>query len=437
MLLSVRIKNYKCFSKEVEIDFLGNRKTDRLLDNMYVKDENTRVSKSMVIYGANNVGKSMLINAIESIVLTMSEDKKRKPDYTCNIPLKNKGNDICEMGVSFTIDDKDYAFDFKYNNRKSETLPKGFIYEKFQLLNLGDNTKNKKDKLEEGKLIYEKDLYRAKVGEGLDKKLEEVLQNTDNNDLSIFNASSNYKDIRKIREIFKKFAESIIIYRSYDKSFMSQFMGLVTLYKQRESDREAISQVLTSVDADILDFKYRERDGETTSEEDILEQDENLVDIFSLISYHKDFMGPSISIDSRGTIQIALLAAHIVDSLKHNKTLIVDEIDNGLHFKVTKALINMFNNDTNYMGQMIVTTQDTNLLNVQTMFRKEQIWFINNDNGVRSIYSLNDFSAESGTRRESNVEEKYKNGHYGAMPDPSLIGVMLDIANERDNKLNS
>ena len=153
------------------------------------------------------------------------------------------------------------------------------------------------------------------------------------------------------------------------------------------------------------------------------------MDQFRLISVHKGKPLPSIKFDSTGTKKIVWLASYIVEALEQGKTLILDELDSGLQFKLSRALISLFNNLINVSAQLICTTHDVSLLDIKTLLRKDQIWFTDKDTQQAYLYSLSMFTAkESGVRSDGDILDKYSKGMFGALPDPSLVEALLNIA---------
>ena len=68
------------------------------------------------------------------------------------------------------------------------------------------------------------------------------------------------------------------------------------------------------------------------------------------------------------------------------------------------------------------------LLDCQTLFRKEQIWFTHKDQENAYLYSLADFTAEKdGVRDTSDLIEKYRKGVFGALPEPDLFQSLLEV----------
>ena len=105
---------------------------------------------------------------------------------------------------------------------------------------------------------------------------------------------------------------------------------------------------------------------------------------------------PSVLFDSTGTKKIAALASYIIEALEDGRVLVIDELDSSLHFKLTRAIAAMFNNELNRSAQLIFTVHDINLLDCKKLFRKEQIWFIDKDQAGVYLYSLADFTALKG-----------------------------------------
>lgn len=99
----------------------------------------------------------------------------------------------------------------------------------------------------------------------------------------------------------------------------------------------------------------------------------------------------------------------------------------SIHFKLTRAIVAMFNNELNTNAQMIFTVHDINLMDCKKMFRKEQIWFVHKDHSGVYVYSLAAFTAQQGVRDTTDIMEKYRKGALGALPDPELIRSLLDM----------
>ena len=120
--------------------------------------------------------------------------------------------------------------------------------------------------------------------------------------------------------------------------------------------------------------------------------------------------------ESDGTQRMFSLIGPWIDALKNGRVLVVDEIDTKLHPKLNEFLIKLFHDETQNKknAQLIITTHNTNLLDIQDIFRRDQIWFTekNNKTGATDLYSLVEFSP----RKDKNIERGYLAGKYGAIP---------------------
>ena len=62
--------------------------------------------------------------------------------------------------------------------------------------------------------------------------------------------------------------------------------------------------------------------------------------------------------------------------------------------------------------QIIVTTHESHLLNLD-LLRRDEIWFAEKDaNGASNLYSLTDFKV----RKDLQIEKGYFEGRFGAVP---------------------
>ena len=101
----------------------------------------------------------------------------------------------------------------------------------------------------------------------------------------------------------------------------------------------------------------------------------------------------------------------IIDIIRNNKTLLIDEIEDSLHPKIVEYIIELFNASSK--AQLIFSTHNTNLLDLDK-FRKDQIWFVNKkDDGGSDLYSLYDYSD---FRDTMDLEKAYLQGRFDSIP---------------------
>lgn len=119
--------------------------------------------------------------------------------------------------------------------------------------------------------------------------------------------------------------------------------------------------------------------------------------------------------ESNGTQRMFFFAALMKRVLEQGKTMVVDEIDIGLHPVLVKFMLSMFlDRALNAHGaQLIFTTHDVSLLSLD-LFRRDQIYFVEKEasTGNTTVYSLDEFSP----RKTENIRKGYLQGRYGAIP---------------------
>ncbi|MBO7254150.1 MAG: ATP-binding protein, partial [Clostridia bacterium] len=137
----------------------------------------------------------------------------------------------------------------------------------------------------------------------------------------------------------------------------------IDMIKAPSSTQKKIVNFILNADLFLDDFKYLtdeemglEMEGFTDEEQNFQEKNSSsFVEMLHLSSVYKGVAVPSVLFDSKGTKKIAALASYVIDSLENGRILIVDELDNSLHFRLTRAIISLFNNELNHNAQLICT----------------------------------------------------------------------------------
>ena len=210
----------------------------------------------------------------------------------------------------------------------------------------------------------------------------------------------------------------------------------IDIMKNNSESKKEVVDFIKNADLNLDDFKYINDDEldilvETIDgkpAENALNIDESIIEPFKLVSVYNGVSIPSIFFDSTGTKKIASLASYIIEALKEGKILVIDELDSSLHFSLTKSIVALFNNILNENSQLIFTAHDISLMDCNKLMRKEQLWFMHKDKDQSYLYSLSEFKAKDGVRDTSDIIEKYKKGLFGAVPEPSLINSLIEIA---------
>lgn len=417
MLIELRAKNCFSFSEKITFSAKADMRNKKFASNVY-SENYFNILKTLGIYGPNNAGKTCLVKCIRgarNILLN------REPKLMENIFQESA---ICEMGVSFLEDGREFSYDFWYDTKKEE-----YPYEKFseivrdQYGNEKETTWLLKDSIR-GDYQYE------------DEELLRVISVISQSNLLFYLADvGKFEKLAEMKRVCTAFATRIDI---IDMNNIP-IKRTIELMKTPGELQQKIVGFIKNADLYLDSFEYVDMDKVRVKtdrevekpEEKALDIPEQIMDQIRLVSVYKGVHVPSILFDSTGTKKIAALASYIIEGIEQGRILVVDELDSSLHFKLTRAIVAMFNNELNMGAQLIFTIHDINLMDCKKMFRKEQIWFVHKDENGAYVYSLGDFTAQQGVRDTTDIMEKYRRGALGALPDPELIGSLLDMKGNR------
>jgi hypothetical protein len=223
----------------------------------------------------------------------------------------------------------------------------------------------------------------------------------------------------------------------------TEFKGILPLLLDSESLKQHFDQLLKSFDTGIsqltsaeVDFdkyeidpkdKMTRKEIETQMEiapfiinnetNSVIIKEKGKLIVKTAISYHKDNIGNNIpfmiSEESDGTKRLLDFIPALYNLLRQDFTYLIDEIDRSLHPSLLCALICKIMTDQDTKGQLIFTSHESNLLDLN-IFRQDEIWFVEKDNklGESKMYSLSEFKP----RYDLNVRKGYLTGRFGAIP---------------------
>ncbi len=413
MIIEIRAKNCYAFEEEIALSMKADLRNKKFVSNVH-REKNFNVLKTVGVYGPNNVGKTCLVKCIRAIKNILLNKKSGL------VPNIFSDSTVCELGVTFMELGRKFAYDFKYDDKKEE-----YIYESFVEI-MKDQYNNEKEVC-----WFKKDT----INDAFECMDEDVVATMSvvakNNLLYHLIDTSKFETLDEMKKILRRFAEKIDIINMNN----IPIEHTIELMKNKGNLQEKVVEFIRNADLYMDNFEYAEMDkirikAEKASEkpeEEVLDIPEKLMEQMRLVSTYKGHHVPSILFDSTGTKKIAALASYVIEGIEQGRVLVIDELDSSIHFKLTRAIVAMFNNELNTNAQMIFTVHDINLMDCKRMFRKEQIWFVHKDNDGVYVYSLADFTAQMGVRDTTDVMEKYRKGALGALPDPELINSLLSI----------
>lgn len=413
MIIEIRAKNCFVFEEEVIFSMKADMRNKKFASNVH-KEKNFNVLKTVGVYGPNNVGKTCLVKCIRAIKGVLLDKKMGV------VPNFFSGNEVSELGVTFLQCGRKFSYDFWYNAKTNE-----YSYESFSEI-IKDQYGNEKE---------ENWLKRDTINNiyfCIDEEVQTMMPIISKNNLFCYLVDINkFECLKNMKNILVGFAEKIDIINMNN----IPMKHTIELMKNRNNIQEKIVEFIKNADLYMDDFEYVDadkiqfkiNDEEEKPDEKALDIPENVMDKIRLVSTYKGVHVPSMLFDSTGTKKIAAIASYVIEALEEGRFLVIDELDSSIHFKLTRAIVALFNNELNTSAQMIFTVHDINLMDCKRMFRKEQIWFVHKDEEGVYVYSLADFTAQEGVRDTTDVMEKYRKGALGALPDPELIKSLLSI----------
>lgn len=414
MVLEIRLSNFFSIKDEICIDFrAANIKSANarvLADNVFHHGK-TDILKTIVMYGANASGKSNVIKAIRFCNTLVFRSHMHNENTVFNFkPFKFNGfsNKPSKYFIRFISNDieYEYAFSITTNQIIEESLhfyPKGRIKEVFTR----DERKGKE----------KSDIYT--FGDVIKRPMD-VAENTSNKTLYISRASQMDREIPK--EIFNYFHNTFIL----------QYLGfgISAIEKLSKENTELLIDALKIADSDIVDVKIRSLkqpgknfnanlDTLTVTVEEVVQER------LQITTFHKrdpqkgfDFLTE----ESQGTIKLFFIMLTIMDIVKNNKILLIDEIEESLHPKIIEYIFNFFRASNS--AQLLCTTHNTKFLDLKKL-RKDQIYFVNKkEDASTDVYSLYDFSD---FRDTMDLEKAYLQGRFDAVP---IINDSLETLKE-------
>ncbi len=416
MLISLRVNNCFIYNQEVEFTMRADMRYKRFSSNV-VSDKGTHILKSAVLIGPNNAGKTSFIRCLKVIrSIMLNESYLLKSNLFIDDP-------ICELTVNF-LEDSEYVFQIRYDTETSE-----FIYERFSQVTY-DKHKNRK----ETDLIVRDSIQKVYLCG--DEKLRSMMSSMAKNNILIYLLdASQFSVLEKVKRALTAFASKIDILDMNNIPIKKT----IDMLKLPGATQQRIVNFIRNADLSLEDFRYASDDEikieikpgsgkDLAPQENSLKESAPLVEMLHLTSVYHGVSVQSILFDSTGTKKMAALASYVIDALEQGRILVIDELDNSLHFKLTRGVISLFNNELNQTAQLICTVHDITLLDCQRLFRKEQIWFAHKDKDAAYLYSLSEFTAgQDRVRDTSDLIVKYKSGVFGALPEPDLFQSLLEV----------
>ncbi len=446
MLIQITIENFLSFKGVTTLSMVG---TTADLSHKHHLTEQTFGSKQhsilpiSAIYGANAAGKSNLLQAIDFAKDLIIEGTRSGQGIPVSaFKLGDYSETPSKFEFVFTYQGIYYSYGFSLiaNQILEEWLygiPQG---KKKEICYFERSTSETKvSQIEFGAILR---------GKGNKEKqfLEFIAKGTRHNQLFLTEAVDRNVDILKpVLDWFKKILTIIPAESRYTglelgilnsekfTSFLSEFLK----FSGTGIDSIRVDEVLLDFDSHFPDMPSNVREElnqqfidapedsmvmlEHTSGNRYLltKGDKSQISLMQIITKHRtendQLIEFSIDEESEGTQRlINLIPALFLLKYSSERVIFLDELDRRLHPLLSRQFVEFFLSchTKDSQSQLIFTTHDTNLLDLD-LLRRDEVWFVEkNQQGASQLYSLAEFKI----RPDLKIEKGYLNGRFGAIP---------------------
>lgn len=449
MLLRFVVQNFLSIADEVELNMFPTPRLRKHTNHVYETPQ-IDLLKAAAIYGANGAGKSNIVKAMTYLKEIIIEGKISNPFENNEIKFKLSEEfqqQPTHFEVEFKQEDKYYSYGIDFDEKR--------IYEEwFYELDI---------KVETEKLIFERKLIDGKTNLNInqsflhtekDKYRIELYQDEmlkQDEPFPFFLKEKNFDIAKPLRKFFQKI-EVVSPNSTFNvSSILSDNHNLPSqnsLYKS--SYLTALNNIIPTLDTGINNVFFEKIklhnffNEETTKEiigiidedtpknqptiivignvEDenekkkIVGRDENNnYWVYIMKTEHQTHDGNKSIFDleeeSDGTNRLFDLVPFLDLLINTECIFFIDEIGRSLHPSLLKKLVALLMK-TPTKGQVIFTTHDSHLLDLD-LFRPDEIWFVEkNKEGRTKAYTMSDFKP----RYDENIEKGYLMGRFGAIP---------------------
>jgi AAA15 family ATPase/GTPase len=439
MILEFSISNFRSIKEKQTFTLVAEAtKSKRESNSFEVESLNkVRLLKSAIMYGANASGKSNFIKALDNLrdfIIFSSQFQAGEPIFLYNpflfdILTREAATEYVCTFIGYNNIKHEYSISFNRSHVVHEELN---YYPK----------------------SVKKNLFK-RVIDGDDSLSDTATFNVDALKNEQDNALSNSIKVFKNQAILSKFGRDLphshltqtYLYfskwRIWDTSDTEGINSLIaTIINQtipQKGDRffARLERLIKATDTKVNGLILKEN---KESENPRLKPEYTRRAISRLFGKHMVFDSDKIidyhelpfSQESSGTKILFALGALILDAIETGSAVIFDELDNSLHPKLSRFLVQIFNNEkyNTKNAQIIFSSHEAHLMD-KDIFRSDQIWFAEkNEKGATEIYSAQDFE---GVREDIPFEKWYLAGKFGAIPQTKEMDYIFNDAQETTN----
>ena len=440
MLVKISVENFKSFDQKEELSMISSSKMQGNKSHR-VKIKQTQLLKNAVVYGANASGKSNLVAAFAFIKNVLMEGLPvDSVNYFCRNKADNKLRETI-FELQFTVGDTFYAYGF------SAVLSQRRITEEWLYELMQDGGAHQLFLREGGKAPSLGDSVRVTAAEK--SRFDVYAEDFAENDTHLFLAEMNRgkKYVKNTKLLFFIHAFSWIMNNII---VINPNVGISnTEAYYNEESLENISRLIQTFDTGVTDIKTRQITVDEMSKMipaevvqgifghlkaqmqltnlpsiqmtwrveggffNIRIKENSEPEITTLVLKHgKSAFDFSFTEESDGTKRLFDLIDMLLTD-RPDTVFVVDELERSLHPKLTEHFLKLFMEAHEGIRMQLVFTTHEDTIMDQSLFRRDEIWFVERDaDNASNIYSLDRFKE----RYDKKLSKAYLEGRYGAIP---------------------
>lgn len=471
MLIRFHIDNYLSFKNETEFSMVAGKSTQH--PNHKIKASNTfspDILRTTAIFGKNASGKSNFIKALifARELITNSPSPGSKLSVR---PFRLDPRSLKEpSGFRFELLIKGKVYDYGFSINKNSVVEE-WLYE---VKRTTDTLlfKRERGELTLGKIDYSQSFSSSKkITNDLIKEQQLRLHfvGEDTRENQLFLTASIERNQPYFKDIYDWFDSSLSIIRPDSKYLGTEFQiiegdkndnfisDFEKLLKEFDTDIEGIQPIQVDVEKDLIKAYPYIKDleeiieGFERSSKVMLPMPDGLrfalikdasgnLSCYKLMTKHKRRINPNeelfqdaenyelfeINWESQGTQRLMDLIPSLLIMKNTSSTIFIDEIARSLHPELSYKFIKIILANKNlYKSQIIFTSHEDYLLDLN-LLRRDEVWFAEkNEFGESSLYSLEEFKP----RYDKDIRKGYLNGRFGGVPMINEEGINQVLLN--------
>lgn len=447
MLIKFKVKNFKSFKELAELNLIKGKQ--QIHEERIANCAGASVLKFSSIFGANASGKSNLVRALKVMQFLIINNRMPSDAYNEYYKLDETSKVMpTYFEIIVSIDEHNYSYGFEID-LKNGNIVSEWLFElvkksdgKTKELKIFERENNHIELYDNNKpVVLTSKNYRLLVyKEDVEKDNLSFMLNRIGINYLAFSEINKDSVIKPIYDVFMWFQKSLKVVYPNNTLITPEMLT---------TSNEKISKILNAFDTGITKIESNE-----VTERDFVKNNVQfgidinlfknlLMNQFKVAKSNKfmfnnpnglwvvEFNGSEFKYynysfihgensekfysqdESDGTLRLFELIDAIA-TLDKNSVFVIDELDRCLHPRLTMQFVKTFldrASDKNNKNQLIVTTHESRLLDLN-LVRRDEVWFTDKKDGESKLYSLEEFNV----RFDYVIDKAYMDGRFGGVP---------------------